>query len=469
MGCGRLGFDSMPNEGGIAADDDADGEPLAELVCPTGGCEISNGFVKTMGSDGIDYGFALASDADSIYLTGFFTGASQDFGGGPVDGPGIHDAMVVRYDHEGQHRFSRRLGGPEFNEGFGVAIGPGGLVHTTGHFQGDVDFGGGPRPVYGDQDVYLVGLDSWGEHVYSVTIGGADEEEGRAVAVDQRGNAYFVGWFFDEAWLLDDNHVSQGDRDVFVISLDADGNHRWTTAYGGTGSDAARGIAVIGDQVVVCGTHEGPMQLGEHDIDHVAGEDGHLVALDKDTGAMRWHQTVADKGDEGVVRVTATGDGNLVATVYFDGQLEMGTKLHDSAGNEDAMLVKLTPDGTVLWSRAIGGAGRDRLISVATGANGEIAATGISSGDIDFGRSTLGNAGDLDGLVVVVDGDGNELWGTTFGGSELDEGQGVTVDAHGRIHVTGCFRGTARFGPDQVTARGSCDTFLVRLDPEYGP
>jgi hypothetical protein len=51
------------------------------------------------------------------------------------------------------------------------------------------------------------------------------------------------------------------------------------------------------------------------------------------------------------------------------------------------------------------------------------------------------------------------------GGSNIDEGNAIAVDATGNSVVTGRFFQTVDFGGDAMTSAGGADIFLVK----YGP
>jgi len=59
-------------------------------------------------------------------------------------------------------------------------------------------------------------------------------------------------------------------------------------------------------------------------------------------------------------------------------------------------------------------------------------------------------------------------WAKTFGGTNHEAGESITVDAYGNIYITGMFKGTADFDPgsgtDNHTSVGLSDVFTQKLD-----
>ena len=63
--------------------------------------------------------------------------------------------FLAKYDAAGNHVWSLQLGGPSFDDGFGVTADASGNVIVTGSFNGTADFGGDPLTSAGGRDVFL--------------------------------------------------------------------------------------------------------------------------------------------------------------------------------------------------------------------------------------------------------------------------------------------------------------------------
>src|SRR5258708_4638468 len=64
-----------------------------------------------------------------------------------------------------------------------------------GWFEKTVDFGKGPVESKGNKDVFVVKLDAKGQVVWVQTFGDHDHDQGRGVALDDKGNAIVVAAF----------------------------------------------------------------------------------------------------------------------------------------------------------------------------------------------------------------------------------------------------------------------------------
>src|SRR5688572_15148522 len=69
---------------------------------------------------------------------------------------------------------------------------------------------------------------------------------GTSVAADAQGNVYLAGSTTSAANIASNGfqNVYGGNRDAFLLKLDAAGNRVWATYYGGTQSDGAYSLAV---------------------------------------------------------------------------------------------------------------------------------------------------------------------------------------------------------------------------------
>ena len=69
--------------------------------------------------------------------------------------------------------------------------------------------------------------------------------------------------------------------------------------------------------------------------------------------------------------------------------------------------------------------------------------------DFDPGTSTVNftSAGGYDAYVVKLDATGRYVWAKQQGGTGLDRGLTVAVDAEGSVYTTGEFAGTVDFDP----------------------
>jgi uncharacterized delta-60 repeat protein len=110
------------------------------------------------------------------------------------------------------------------------------------------------------------------------------------------------------------------------------------------------------------------------------------------------------------------------------------TTSFDQFGQENLFVVKFGADASLVWQRRWDGPevfGNDRATDVAVAADGSVYVTG----------STFGVAGDA--LLLKFSAEGTLVWQLRWGASGTERGEGVAVGADGAIYVAG---GTTSFG-----------------------
>lgn len=238
--------------------------------------------------------------------------------------------------------------------------------------------------------------------------GGYNEDRGFGVAADNSGNVYVTGFFKSTATFDSYTFTSAGVEDIFLAKYSPNGELLWAKQFGGQSNDY-----------------------------------GHEVAVD--------------------------AAGNCYLAGSYRGQVVFGSFTLQSTTFQDteALLLKVDPDGNVIWAKKGGGAGWDEARGVAVAGN-QIYVTGLFSETATFDTSTLTTIGNTDMFVAAYDTDGNLNWFSRGGGLKSEIGFGIAADASGNAYVTGYFQGgQTDFGPVSVTNAGNLyvDMFVVKLDP----
>ena len=163
---------------------------------------------------------------------------------------------------------------------------------------------------------------------------------------------------------------------------------------------------------------------------------------------------------------TEANDRGLGVAVASDGDIFLAGEW-----GEDAMVARLSPDGTTLrWLSLLGGSSGDGAFDIAVDRLGSAVVTGATI-SVDFpvegGPDLTHNGGAVDGFVTRLAPDGDIVWSGFFGGAGFDIGEGIAVDESGQVTVTGATESTERtfpvvVGPD-LTHNGGTDTWVGRL------
>ncbi|TAM81964.1 MAG: choice-of-anchor D domain-containing protein [Acidobacteria bacterium] len=177
-------------------------------------------------------------------------------------------------------------------------------------------------------------------------------------------------------------------------------------------------------------------------------------------------------GDDGLgIAVDASGNAYVTGTTASanfpttGGQTTLG-------GGKDIFVAKINPAGTAfLYSVFLGGGNLDKATSIAIDSSGDVYLAGYTN-STDFpttaGAYQVSNAGNTDAFLTKLNPTGTSLvYSTYFGGSGIDYGRGVAVDASGDAFITGSTQSTnfPTVRPLQVGLDGGSDAFVAEFSP----
>lgn len=335
-----------------------DSDAFVAKLTPTGDQFI---YSSLIGGSGTETGVSIAGDAaGNAYITG--RTSSQDF---PIVGPiqatyggGDSDAFVAKLVPDGNLlAYSTLLGGSgsENNDGkTGIAVDTAGVVYVVGDTQSP-DFPTknalrstktGPAS---SSDGFVAKINATGtDFVYSTYLGGNDDDFAHAIAADNSGNAYVTG-------------------------------RTKSTSF--TGSSATRPSSSASDAFVTKLNSAGSAISYLTFIGGVPGEDsGNAIVVDSAGNAV-----IAGSAGDGLTTTNATQSF--------------------SRGAGDALVAKLGPTGTVIFSTYLGGSGADTALAVGVDPSSVIHITGFTdSTDLPTVSPLVKtNSGQRDILIARID------------------------------------------------------------------
>jgi len=313
----------------------------------------------------------------------------------------------------------------------------------------------------------------------------SDQDTCYGTTVDSSGNYYCAGATWGSL-----GEENGGSSDAFVMKVNPEGQILWTRQLGATTKivdeedynedhDACLSVAVDSSGNVYCAGRTGG-ELGEI---HGGGDDAFVMKLDPN-GIIVWlrqfgETTVVPGGDtsedDTCNGVSVDSSGNVYCAGYTSGAMGEGNG-DDKGIGDDAMVMKLDPNGNLLWIRQLGittavpggdTSKDDECYGVALDSFGNPHCAGYTEGDLgDL------NAGGRDVFAMKLDTSGNILWVAQIGASSTEfrgDGEqasnkdddvcyGVTVDSNGNVFCAG-----ATEGPLGELKGGLGDAFVAKF------
>jgi len=367
------------------------------------------------------------------------------------------------------------------------------VVATLGSHQST--FGGG-----GADDGYLAKFNSSGVRQWATYYGGARGETFQCGAADVSGNLYLSGITTSSAVgtavATAGSHQSTfgggapSASDAFLVKFNNNGVRQWATFYGGTDNEFGYGCSVDpSGNVIICGSTGSSSAIatpGSHQPNFSGGFflDG-FVAKFNSAGVRQWGTYYGGNGvyDE-MYSCKTDNSGN----VYLVGRTATptstiiytpGAQQTIYGGNsQDGLIVKFNSAGTRLWGTYYGGLGFDEARDLAVDNSNSFlyvvgtaaSSSGTTIATVGSHQPAIGSGSINDAFLAKFDLNGVRQWGTYYGGTGADLGNGCVLDATGNfIYITGS-AGTATgtaissAGSYQTTyGGGTYDAFIAKF------
>ncbi len=237
----------------------------------------------------------------------------------------------------------------------------------------------------GNQDFWLIRLDTNGDSIWTKTFGGNSYDACYSALQVSDGGFVLAGYT---------NSFGAGDRDFWLVKSDENGDSLWSRTFGGSGSDVCQ---------VVQQTSDGGYFLAGYSSSF--GSTGNFWLMKTDSnGDSLWSQVYGGGEQELCFSAQQTSDNGFILAGF--------TYSFGTGFRKNFWLVKTDSLGNQLWNRAYGGSEEEWCYSVLQASDGGFIMAG-------YVRSHWPS--DFDFLIIKTDANGDSLWSRVFGGSAIDE------------------------------------------------
>ncbi|MCA1032798.1 SBBP repeat-containing protein [Bacillus timonensis] len=375
-----------------------------------------------LGGSSNDFGQSIAVDsAGNAYITGSTTSSNfPTVNAIDTSYNGNEDAFVTKINAAGNAIvYSTFLGGSSVDRGNSIVVDSTGNAYIAGatrssNFptQNAID------PSFnGDLDGFVTKINAAGNAiVYSTYLGGSSLDAANSIDIDSSGNAYITGQTrssnFPTVNAIDPTF--NGVQEAFVTKINAAGNAIvYSTFLGGSGNDAANGIAVD------------------------------------------------SSGNAYISGITSSSDFPTVNAIdpSFNGVFDVFITKINAAGN------------AIVYSTYLGGSSEESSRDIAVDVAGNAYVTGRTNSS-DFPVVNAIDScfnGVADAFVTKINALGNAIVYSTFlGGNAFDQGHRIAVDNAGSVYVTG-FTSSSDFPTKNAidpTYNGGVDAFVVKISDQ---
>ena len=196
----------------------------------------------------------------------------------------------------------------------------------------------------GPQDGVIAKLSgATGEGIWS-HIYGVDTTVIEGVATDSANNVLFTGEHRGDITFGGDTLPNQYSPNLFVVKLDASGNHVWSHSWGDTKAQEGHSIVVdSANQAVVAGEFTGVLDFSGQPLTATGPSGDAFLAKIDSHGCVVWAKTFGDGNLQQGFSVAVDASKNILLTGSLAGAANFGSGTLTSVGGSDVFLAKFGP------------------------------------------------------------------------------------------------------------------------------
>ncbi|MBW7869979.1 MAG: SBBP repeat-containing protein [Flavobacteriia bacterium] len=423
-------------------------------------------WAKKINGSGQEEGTAITTDfVGNLYISGYYK-YSMNFDNITLNSPNHNDIFFAKMDVDGNVIWATPGSGDVsgYSHAQRIKVDSQGNVYVMGHFGHSFTFGDTVLNADGDLDVFIVKLDNFGNFIWARQMGGIGYDDGMDLLINDADELFLIGFFPNTIELDEVELESEGDRDVFIIKMDSDGNAVWGASAGGTGKDTGRGIVTDpSGNIFICGSFENEAHFGNHTITGTESSNLFIAKMNNE-GDFLWAKTVTDTATHSLTGFGIDNNQNLYLSGTFDGGYPFGKIENVDGAGSDAFLSKYDSQGNIQWTVYGGGNMNDYGRASFTTKNGDTYLIGIFMGTAYFGDFSITSTSDWDGFITKIDKSGNFLWVKHIKGTGSEALEDLVLDYDGNVYAIGWFWYSAVF--DDITLTGDYDVFVTKLNSD---
>ena len=305
-------------------------------------------------------------------------------------------------------------------------------------------------------DYWLLKYDQNNNLQWQKTYGGSDDDRGNSLIQTTDGGYAILGHSKSNDA---DVSTNNGSNDFWVLKLDGSGNIIWEKTFGFSGADDGISIIQTNDSgFLITGvldiTASGGLGNTKTTLKRHAGGDYWAIKLNT-SGNLQWSKFFGGTFTDTPHDVIQTDDdGYLIVGASDSNDID----IKNSKGSYDFWVIKISETGTLLWEKSFGGTQTDEARAIVKTNDGNYLIVGDTrSNDLDVSF----NNGAADFWIIKISPEGNLIWEKTFGGSSFDAARSVTKSQDGGFIISGSSRSTNR---DVTSNNGQNDAWVFKID-----
>ena len=273
--------------------------------------------------------------------------------------------------------------------------------------------------------VWVVKFDEASNIEWENTYGGSGYESGIAIEFTSDGGYLIAG----STTTVGGATGFHGSYDYWIMKLNGEGDLQWEKALGGSSAEVPVDIISTSDgNFLIAGkTSSIDGDVNGFHIPYYYGDDYWVIKINP-AGDILWSKCYGGYVYDIPGSVIETTDGNYVIAGYTNSVDGDVTVQH---GSYDAWIIKIQPDGDLIWQKSFGSGPEDYAYSIIEDENNDLVFAGHSRSNY------TGYHGGFDYWMVKLNKNGKLKWSNVFGGSKQDYGTEIAVLQDGSYVIGG--------------------------------
>lgn len=397
---------------------------------------------KSYGGKKQEHAHEIKKTDDGGYIVaGFITSLNDDVGGLEQQS----DFWILKLDELGEKEWEKVYGGSNGDKPTSIHQLPDGGYIVAGYTtstDGDLSY----RTDYGFV-TWVVRLDKLGNMIWNKIYGTNSIDFSRTLELTDDGG--FIIW-----GITDPKKNSNGTldySDYHILKLDEEGTIEWEKIYGGGNIDNVYSIIQTDDKGYIVTGYTDDSDVGNNNGSYVL-----WVLKLYNNGEIEWEKSYGGTNDDyanGIIQTTDGGYIILSSSFSRDGDIS------NYNGSKDILVIKISSNGLVEWSKNYGGSNIDIPFSIKETKEGNFVIAGCTQsndGDIESFK------GIVDAWTFEIDNMGKLIWNKSFGGSGSEYFYSLELAEDGDIVFAGF---TNSSDGDVVREYQYDDIWIVKYNP----
>jgi Beta-propeller repeat/PKD-like domain len=285
-------------------------------------------------------------------------------------------------------------------------------------------------------------------------LGGNSIDEPKDLVVNDAKNVLFYG---ARTFSTDgDIPGNAGGSDFWVMKRNIDGSPIWSKNFGGPSNDDLAAVMAHSDGGVLA---FGTTRTSQGPFGTITGLAGGWLMRTNSNGTIIDGKIFGGNITETAVDAFRHVTGNVTMA------LEAGSAMLNGQTNNgilDVWIVHVNPSLNIQWTALLGGTDTDVPEAITADINGNVYIAATSESNLP-GLDT--NKGEKDVWIIKLDPNGEMLWQKSFGGSDDDEATDILFHPDGYVFVLTQSRSS---DGDFDSNDGINDVWLIKLDETNG-